>query len=575
MTRLLQLMLVTLATVAVPFSSSAFVVPAPTTRSRSRTATKTTNHRDYTKLFSSSATSSSSSPKEAREQQILPYDWEKQWYALTYASYVPNPSESAENVPAAVFGHPLVLWRSQDNSVIHCADDVCPHRRAALSEGRVRDGKLECYYHGWQFDGESDGACSFIPQLVNATGGATIPKAACLQMRECQIMEGIVWVWMGDPSVPPTKDVPSQGDGLDPLTGKRDGFILNDFQIDLPYDHSYLVENLIDPAHIPISHDRTPGGGKRENAQAYEMVVDKDSISSEGFTGRYRTQSQATTDGPYIEVQYEAPGIIRQQGFPRGKNSSIQFGAALHCMPLSMGRSRLLFRAYFGGLPLLPTFIIGIKPAFLRNLNSCKILEQDGGLITTQEDYFKRTNRRLKDDFLLLQSSDVFVKTYRQWMDQVGHGMPWFQGLVSRSDNVNDHLQAYVAPTPALDPMFHRAGNHLETRYHRHVVHCPETRNALKRIQQLKKGMMGLAIMAITISCGSAPLLLGSSATSSLTATVSTHHPKLVGIAKRLLAVLVPMIPLSCIAAAFLHRLEQRFFVSFKRKEQMRDEKGI
>ena len=62
-------------------------------------------------------------------------------------------------------------------------------------------------------------------------------------MRECQVVEGIVWVWMGDEAS--TIDPPTQGDGLetmDPVTGKHDDYIINDFQIDLPYDHSYLVE---------------------------------------------------------------------------------------------------------------------------------------------------------------------------------------------------------------------------------------------------------------------------------------------------------------------------------------------
>jgi len=534
-------------------SSHAFAVLHPI-----RTTTLQKTHKDRL-LFSATESLSSSS---LTQQQQLPYNWKDQWYALTYANYVPSPSESAEVTPAAVFGHPLVLWRSSrdddKNGVIHCADDVCPHRAAALSEGRVRDGKLECYYHGWQFGGAA-GACSFIPQLAS---NATIPKAACLKMRDCRIVEGIVWVWMGD--MPPTKDVPKQGDGLDLLTGERAGFILNDFQIDLPYDHSYLVENLIDPAHIPISHDRTPGGGRRENAQAYDMVVDPDSITDTGFTGRYRTERQQQQGDGYIEVQYQAPGIIRQQGFPRGKNSTIQFGAALHCMPLSLGRSRLLFRAYFGGLPPMANWIIKAKPEFLRNLNSCKILEQDAGLITTQEDYFKRRpDRRLKDDFLLLQSSDVFVKTYRQWLDRVGHGMPWFQGLAKRSDNVDDHLTGFVAP-PALDPMFHRAGNYLETRYHRHALHCPTTRKALARVQLGKKIMMSVTIFSVAASCGMA--------SSSVTLSSSS---KLVNIFQRALMVLVPMIPLSFMLAAALHRLEQAFFVSFKRKEQMRTEKGI
>jgi len=487
----------------------------------------------------------------------IPYDWRDQWYAVTYSNYVLNPSESAEVVPASVFGRPLVLWRSEDDGVVHCADDRCPHRAAALSEGRVRDGKIECYYHGWQFSGDG-GECAFVPQLEKA---ASIPKAACLTMRECRVVEGIVWVWMGDGE--PTKEPPRQGDGLDemdPVTGKHPEYIINDFQIDLPYDHSYLVENLIDPAHIPISHDRTPGGGRRENAQAYEMLVDKDSINSEGFRGMYRTATQREAGDPFIDVQFEAPGIIRQKGKPRGADSPLRFGAALHCMPLTLGRSRLLFRAYFTGLPPILRLLVSSKPKFLQNLNSCKILEQDAGLITTQEDHFKRTGRALGDDYILLSSSDAFVGAYRRWLDGVGHGMPWFQGLAGGSSNADAHLADVPPSPPALDPVHHRAGNVAETRYHRHVQHCPTTRKALARIQLMKRAMIGLAISATTLSCGLS------------TCQEILSRPAL----RRAVRLMATLVPVSSLIAAGLHRLEKSFFVSFKRtKTQLRNENGL
>ena len=90
----------------------------------------------------------SSSPSPSPTSPTIPYNWKDQWYAVTYANYLPNPSKSAEVTPVSIFGEPLVLWRSEDNGIVYCANDVCPHRSAALSEGRVRDGKLECYYHG-------------------------------------------------------------------------------------------------------------------------------------------------------------------------------------------------------------------------------------------------------------------------------------------------------------------------------------------------------------------------------------------------------------------------------------------
>ena len=308
------------------------------------------------------ATISSPATTSANPTDSVPYDWRDQWYAVTFSSYLPNPSKSAEVTPVSIYGEPLVLWKSEDDGVVYCADDVCPHRSAALSEGRLRDGKLECYYHGWQFDGSKDGECKSIPQLEK---GAEIPKRACLKMRELRVVEGIVWVWMGGEKseVGP----PMHGDGLEdiePATGRLKNYFINDFQIDLPYDHSYLSENLLDPAHIPISHDATEGGGKRENAQAYEMIVDRDSVGSTGFTGRFRTATARDTDGPFTEVSYEAPGIIRYRN-PRGKNG-MYFGAALHCMPLTLGRSRLLFRTYVRGLPPMLKFIISLKPKFLR-----------------------------------------------------------------------------------------------------------------------------------------------------------------------------------------------------------------
>ena len=66
-------------------------------------------------------------------------------------------------VSIEVVGIKLAVWRNGTTwSVMR---DVCPHRLAPLSQGRVdpSTGCIECPYHGWQF--ETNGACSRIPQL--------------------------------------------------------------------------------------------------------------------------------------------------------------------------------------------------------------------------------------------------------------------------------------------------------------------------------------------------------------------------------------------------------------------------
>lgn len=494
---------------------------------------------------------------ETEKENILPYNWKEQWYALTFDSYILDPSESAEATSAAVFNHPLVLWRDE-NGEIYCADDVCPHRAAALSEGRVRDGKLECLYHGWQFEGSKDGNCVSIPQLSET---AKIPKRSCLRMREVQVVQSVVWVWMGDipsNSLPNGEaKVPSKSvDDLDLfLNGnkqkKKELSINNYFQMDLPYDHSYLIENLLDPAHVPVSHDRTEGGGKRENAQPFEMELDKDSVSSNGFSGRFRnTREKNGKKSIWQNIQYDAPGIIRYS-FTTPKGARFRVEAI--CMPLGLGRSRLLFRTYVLGLPRMISFIYSLKPQFLRNLNSCKVLEQDMGLISSQEDHFKRTNRNLNEDFLLLDSTDKFVGVYRRWLDSVGHGMPWFQGLSQASTNVaaiTDHQLP-----PKLFPMMHRASGYQETRYHRHVVHCPTTRRALRNIKKSKKLSLGLAVAASVIC------------TSLLSFSVM--------VPRRLMVGLISSIPIFASVAGLLKKLENCFYVSFKRRYELLDTKGI
>lgn len=71
----------------------------------------------------------------------------------------PSTLDSTLPFSIEVAGEKLVVWNNplemnsptQGWSVMR---DVCPHRLAPLSQGRVdpRSGCIECPYHGWQFD---------------------------------------------------------------------------------------------------------------------------------------------------------------------------------------------------------------------------------------------------------------------------------------------------------------------------------------------------------------------------------------------------------------------------------------
>ena len=78
--------------------------------------------------------------------------------------------------------------------------DRCPHRNVPLSLGRLRDGLLECRYHGWRFD--RTGACRAVPGLC---GDDPERRARAVDTFPVVERDGFVWV-MPAPRAQPASD---------------------------------------------------------------------------------------------------------------------------------------------------------------------------------------------------------------------------------------------------------------------------------------------------------------------------------------------------------------------------------
>lgn len=94
-------------------------------------------------------------------------------------------------LPVTIHGEPLVLFRDSTGKAC-CILDRCAHRNMPLSLGRVKEGCIECPYHGWRFDG--NGRCTTIPALG---AGADIPSSVEIRHRAVIEREGFVWVYTG------------------------------------------------------------------------------------------------------------------------------------------------------------------------------------------------------------------------------------------------------------------------------------------------------------------------------------------------------------------------------------------
>jgi phenylpropionate dioxygenase-like ring-hydroxylating dioxygenase large terminal subunit len=171
------------------------------------------------------------------------FDWKKNWYPVAFDEYTDKSAPFA----FTLLGERLVVWWDHKDAAWCAMKDVCPHRLAPLSEGRVNEkGSIECPYHGWAFDG-STGACTSIPHSATPERVHS-DKRACGTALYTALEQGIIWVW-AEPKKPGSAlfssetSEPPPSRALIPTCPAFDseGVVSDDVSVDVPYDCKYLL----------------------------------------------------------------------------------------------------------------------------------------------------------------------------------------------------------------------------------------------------------------------------------------------------------------------------------------------
>ncbi|CAA0814990.1 Protein TIC 55- chloroplastic [Striga hermonthica] len=413
------------------------------------------------------------------KKEVADYDWTEEWYPLYLTKNVPDDAP----LGLTVFDKQIVLYRD-GNGELRCYEDRCPHRLAKLSEGQLTDGRLECLYHGWQFEGT----------------GAKIPKSACVKTYEIKDSQGVVWIWMSH-KAPPNPDKLPFFENFD-----RSGFRDISTTHELPYDHSILLENLMDPAHIPISHDRTDTTTKREDAGPLFFEVTE--RTDRGFAGLWGLEKNRS-DPNYTpsSLRFEAPCVLQNNRESTGKDGKkIYISGLFLCRPMGQGKSMLIVRFGSTGKPPL---ILKLFPQWYWHQNASKVFEQDMGFLSSQNETLMKEKVPTRELYINLKSSDTWVAEYRKWMDKVGHGMPYHFGHSTISlpeiPAVVEHAPVgFAANLSASQPAKGGIGTvhapNLANRYFRHVVHCKECASVLKAFEAWKKVFSGIALVTTALA---------------------------------------------------------------------------
>ncbi|MDE0334020.1 MAG: Rieske 2Fe-2S domain-containing protein, partial [Defluviicoccus sp.] len=150
-------------------------------------------------------------------------------------------------------GARIVAWRDGDGRLC-VAGAACPHLGSDLGPeagGRVRDGRLVCPFHGYEYD--ASGQCVATPY-------APPPKSARLDTLATREFEGLVFAWHGLGGRAPRWELPAPG-------GEADDWGAPEFwSVRFRGHPQETAENSVDLAHLRYVHgyDAVSGVGPVE-----------------------------------------------------------------------------------------------------------------------------------------------------------------------------------------------------------------------------------------------------------------------------------------------------------------------
>jgi phenylpropionate dioxygenase-like ring-hydroxylating dioxygenase large terminal subunit len=428
------------------------------------------------------------------------FSWAKQWYPVAVIDYLDASSPHG----IQLLGKNLVLWRDGSQKW-RCFEDFCPHRLAPLSEGRVEsDGTLMCAYHAWRFD--ANGKCVGIPQTENKE----LEAKHCQNSKSwaksypTQERQGLLWVWAESGSQAQLESQlrsPRIIPELEDTSGKvvKLYWYIRDF----PYGWDFFMENVADPAHVPVSHHGIMGS-RYKDANYYDMIREKEISTQEGFSFAIAPTSP-TIKQTIHDFQPPCHMRIASEYEDGGK-----FILALYASPTKPGWCRhigcqVLVKNEQGKVPKGLGFFALPMPIWLGHILASLFLHQDLVFLHYQEKILaQRCQGDWVDAVYTPNPQDKMIITFRKWLaKRAGGGVGWADGVDSQ------------LPPPEQDKQ------KLFDVWTTHTKDCRVCRDALKNINRIT-----IFAYVAAIACFCLGIVVDARAIAlktALTANVSNH----------------------------------------------------
>lgn len=159
-------------------------------------------------------------------------------------------------VSRMILGEPVVVFRDGEGE-LSALRDVCPHRAVPLSMGRVKDGHLQCPYHGLEFD--RDGICRHNPHVAGPPDRIRVRSFPIVRRYDA------LWLWMGDPAQANMSDM------VDLAWFDPEQYSVCTGSLHINANYRLLIDNLMDLAHAEFIHPTTVGTPGSSGANSVEL----------------------------------------------------------------------------------------------------------------------------------------------------------------------------------------------------------------------------------------------------------------------------------------------------------------
>jgi phenylpropionate dioxygenase-like ring-hydroxylating dioxygenase large terminal subunit len=239
-------------------------------------------------------------------------------------------ADDAREAPVALslLDEALVLWRDAQGRPALLIDR-CAHRGARLSMGRLREGTLQCPYHGWRFD--PYGRCVAVP----AQPAFVPPVSSSVRSLPVREAHGLLWADLGGAvHAPPA---------LDGLASRR--LIYGPF--DVATSAPRAVENFLDTSHFAFVHEGWLGDQTHPEVPAHEVTHTPDGRPVIERYLAWQPRASATAEGgDWVEYRYEVLSPYAALLTKRGRAGGPQDSYTIWACPTTPETCRLWFAQY-------------------------------------------------------------------------------------------------------------------------------------------------------------------------------------------------------------------------------------